>query len=233
METKFNCLYEDKQIIVVQKPQNMPSQGDSSGDGNLLDLIKAYIKEKDNKPGNVFLGLVHRLDRPTGGVMVFAKTSKSAERLCEQFKTDEVHKRYFAVVVGCPREKRGRLVHFLKKDERNNMVTIVPASTVGAKRAELTYEVLDTEKGFSLVEINLITGRSHQARVQMAALGTPIYGDVKYGGNKTPKAMLNLYAVELHFDHPVTKEHMRFICYPPEDRPMWNLFKIDRYLMIK
>ena len=167
MENKFNILFEDNQIIVVEKPQNVPSQGDASGDNNMLDMVKAYIKEKYNKPGNVFCGLVHRLDRPTGGVMVFAKTSKSASRLSEQFKTDDVHKIYFAVVVGCPKVKKGHLVHFLKKDEKNNMVEIVPQSTEGAKRAELDYEVLEEKNGYSLVKINLITGRSHQARVHL------------------------------------------------------------------
>ena len=233
MENKFNILFEDNQVIVVQKPQNMPSQGDSSNDENLLDLIKAYIKEKYNKPGNVYLGLVHRLDRPTGGVMVFAKTSKSASRLCEQFKTEDVHKTYFAVVVGSPREKQGKLVHYLKKDEKNNMVVVVPASTTGAKKAELTYSVLEEKNGYSLVQINLITGRSHQARVQMKMLGTPIFGDVKYGGENAQKGLLNLYAVQLVFDHPVTKEKMRFICYPPEQEKMWNLFNLEKHLLIK
>lgn len=233
MENKFNILFEDNQIIVVEKPQNVPSQGDSSGDNNMLDMIKAYIKEKYNKPGNVYCGLVHRLDRPTGGVMVFAKTSKSASRLSEQFKTDDVHKIYFAVVVGCPKVKKGHLVHYLKKDEKNNMVEIVPQSTEGAKRAELDYEVLEEKNGYSLVKINLITGRSHQARAQMKALGTPIYGDVKYGGAGAKTGLLNLFAVQLTFDHPVTKDHMRFICYPPEDVKMWNIFNLEKYLLIK
>lgn len=233
METKFNLLYEDNQIIVVEKPQNIPSQSDSSGDENMLDMVKAYIKEKYNKPGNVYCGLVHRLDRPTGGVMVFARTSKSANRLSEQFKTDDVHKTYFAVVVGTPKVKKGHLIHYLKKDEKNNMVEIVPQSTVGAKRAELDYEVLEEENGYSLVQINLITGRSHQARVQMKSLGTPIYGDVKYGGKTAQTGLLNLYAVQLTFDHPVTKDHMRFICYPPEQAKMWNLFNLEKYLLVK
>ena len=233
MENKFNILFEDNQIIVVEKPQNVPSQGDSSGDESILDMVKDYIKVKYNKPGNVFLGLVHRLDRPTGGVMVFAKTSKSASRLSEQFKTDDVHKTYFAVVVGEPREKKGRLLHFLKKDEKNNMVEIVPASTAGAKRAELDYEVLETKEGHSLIRINLITGRSHQARIQMKSLGTPIYGDVKYGGKNAKQGLLNLFAVELRFEHPVSKDSMRFICYPPEQASMWKLFNLEKYLLIK
>ncbi len=233
METKFNILFEDNQIIVVQKPQNVPSQADSSGDENMLDMVKAYIKEKYNKPGNVYCGLVHRLDRPTGGVMVFAKTSKSANRLSEQFKSDDVHKTYFAVCVGEPKVKKGHLVHFLKKDEKNNMVEVVPASTEGAKRAELNYEVLETREGHSLVQIELITGRSHQARVQMKTIGIPIYGDVKYGGKDAKTGYLNLYAVQLTFEHPVSKDHMRFICYPPEQEKMWNLFNLEKYLLVR
>ena len=230
MENKFNILFEDNQIIVVEKPQNVPSQGDSSGDNNMLDMIKAYIKEKYNKPGNVYCGLVHRLDRPTGGVMVFAKTSKSASRLSEQFKTDDVHKIYFAVVIGCPKVKKGHLVHYLKKDEKNNMVEIVPQSTEGAKRAELDYEVLEEKNGYSLVKINLITGRSHQARVQMKALGTPIYGDVKYGGTGAKSGLLNLFAVQLTFDHPVSKARVTFKVIPPADQKPWKDFNVERYI---
>lgn len=233
MGKELEVLYEDNHIIVVNKPQNIPSQADSSEDEDMLTIIKNYIKEKDNKPGNVFLGLVHRLDRPTGGVMVFAKTSKAASRLSEQFKTDDVHKTYFAVVVGTPKEKSKHLVHYLKKDARENKVVVVPQFTEGAKHAELNYEVLDTQKGYSLVKINLITGRSHQARVQMKTIGTPIYGDQKYGGENMPKAYLNLFAVQLVFDHPVTKEKMRFIVYPPEQNSMWKLFNIEKYLDIK
>lgn len=232
MKKELEVLYEDNHIIVVNKPQNIPSQADKSEDEDMLTIVKNYIKEKENKPGNVYVGLVHRLDRPTGGVMVFAKTSKAASRLSEQFSTDDVHKIYFAVVVGTPKVKSGRLVHYLKKDLRENKVAIVPQFTEGAKRAELTYEVLEIKNGYSLVKINLITGRSHQARVQMKSLGTPIYGDVKYGGENMPKAYLNLYAVQLLFDHPTTKERMRFIVYPPEDKSMWKLFDLEKYLTV-
>lgn len=233
MEKELEVLFEDNQIIVVNKPQNIPSQADESKDEDMLTIVKNYIKEKHNKPGNVYLGLVHRLDRPTGGVMVFAKTSKSANRLCEQFKTEDVHKTYFAVVVGTPKEKSKHLVHYLKKDARENKVVVVPQFTEGAKEAILNYEVLDTAKGHSLVRIDLVTGRSHQARVQMKTIGTPIYGDQKYGGETMPKGLLNLFAVQLVFDHPTTKEKMRFIVYPPEQASMWKLFNIEKYLDIK
>lgn len=229
----LEVLYEDNQVIVVNKPQNIPSQGDSSNDENMLDIVKNYIKEKYNKPGNVFVGLVHRLDRPTGGVMVFAKTSKSASRLSEQFKTDDVHKTYLAVVVGTPKEKSKRLVHYLRKNIRENKVEIVPQFTEGAKRAELNYEVLDSKNGYSLVRVELVTGRSHQIRVQMKAIGTPIYGDVKYGGENMPKGLLNLFATQLVFEHPTTKDKMRFIVYPPETISKWNLFDIEKYLTVK
>lgn len=229
----LEILYEDNQVIVVNKPQNIPSQADSSNDENMLDIVKNYIKEKYNKPGDVFVGLVHRLDRPTGGVMVFAKNSKSASRLSEQFKTDEVHKTYLAVVVGTPKEKSRRLVHYLKKNARENKVEIVPQFTEGAKKAELSYEVLDSKNGYSLVRVELVTGRSHQIRVQMKAIGTPIYGDVKYGGENMPKGLLNLYATQLVFDHPTTKDKMRFIVYPPESVSKWNLFDLEKYLTVK
>ena len=232
MEKELEVLYEDNHIIVVNKPQNIPSQADSSGDEDMLSVVKAYIKEKYNKPGNVYVGLVHRLDRPTGGVMVFAKTSKAASRLSEQFKTDDVHKTYFCVVKGIPKQKSGRLTHFLKKDEKENKVVVVPQLTGGAKRAELDYEVLESVKGYSLVRVNLITGRSHQVRVQMQTIGTPIYGDVKYGGEDMPKGLLNLYAVTLVLDHPTTKEKLRFIVYPPEQTSMWKLFNLEKYLQV-
>ena len=233
MEKELEVLYEDNHVIVVNKPQNIPSQADSSEDENMLDIVKNYIKVKENKPGNVYVGLVHRLDRPTGGVMVFAKSSKAASRLSEQFKTDDVHKTYFAVVVGEPKEKAKRLVHFLKKNERENKVEVVPQFTEGAKRAELDYEVLETKNGYSLVKVNLITGRSHQVRVQMKTIGTPIYADVKYGGETMPKGLLNLFAVQLVFDHPTTKDKMRFIVYPPEKTSKWNLFDIEKYLAVQ
>lgn len=227
----IRILHEDNSIIVVDKPQNMPTQEDASGDTDLLTMIKQHIKEKYNKPGEAFCGLVHRLDRPTGGVMVFARNSKSATRLSEQIKNGEFEKTYFAVLVGTPREKKGSLVHYLKKDDTKNIVEIVPRLTQGAKRAELEYEVLESKNGYSLVRVHLLTGRSHQIRVQMASLKTPIYGDVKYG-NPKEKGLLNLYCVELKIFHPITKQKMIFRSYPPETENMWNLFGLDKYLEI-
>lgn len=228
----MEILFEDNQIIVVKKPQNVPSQADSSGDKDMLSLVKEYIKEKYNKPGNVFVGLVHRLDRPTGGVMVFAKTSKAASRLSAQIQDGTLEKQYMCVVCGTPREKMGTLVHYIKKDEKNNMVEIVPQSTEGAKRAQLEYKVLSTSGKYSLLSVKLFTGRSHQIRVQLKSIGCPIFGDQKYGGENAPKANLNLFAVELKFVHPVSKDKMVFRCYPPETENAWKLFNIDQFLRI-
>lgn len=233
MKDEFRVLYEDNAIVVVEKPQNIPSQEDSSGDRDMLTMVKDYVKEKYNKPGNVFIGLVHRLDRPTGGVMVFARNSKSASRLSEQFNLHTAEKTYFAVLCGCPRDKKGKLTHYLKKDASTNTVVVVPALSEGAKKAELEYEVLETVDGYSLVKVHLLTGRSHQIRVQFKTIGTPIYGDAKYGKEQSPKGLLNLYAVELVLEHPTQKDRMRFICYPPEEELMWKKFNIEKYLLIK
>ena len=224
----LNVIYEDNHVIVVIKPQNIPTQEDESKDKDLLTMVKEYIKEKDNKPGNVFVGLVHRLDRPTGGVMVFAKTSKAASRLSAQIAENEFKKRYLAVVLGKPREKRLKLVNYLQKNARTNTVQVVPELTTGAKRAELEYEVLESKEKVSLVDVKLYTGRSHQIRVQMKHIGCPVYGDVKYGGAKLAKGHnLALWAYELKFVHPTTKENMTFKVYPPEDIVPWNVFDLN------
>lgn len=230
---KLKVLYEDNQIIVVLKPQNLPTQGDSSGDESLLDLVKQYIKEKYEKPGEAFIGLVHRLDRPTGGVMVFARTSKAAARLAEQLKDGSFEKKYLAVVVGTPRDRQARLTNYLMKDEKNNLVTVVPAAYEGAKKAELSYKVLESTQKVSLVDIKLHTGRSHQARVQMKHIGTPIFGDARYGGDTLAKGHnLALWAYELRFYHPVSKTPMVFVAYPPQEKTPWDKFAIDRFVSV-
>ena len=224
----MEILYEDNHIIVVHKPQGVPSQEDSSGDKDLLTMVKEYIKEKYTKPGNVFVGLVHRLDRPTGGVMVFAKNSKSAARLCDQIASGEMDKTYFAIVNGNLTSASGRLINYLKKDERLNKVAIVPQTEDGAKRAELSYSVLARKDDLSLVKVKLLTGRGHQIRVQFANIKHPLVGDNKYG--KAEKVMLNLYAVELAFNHPTTKQKMVFRVYPPEQSNAWNKFNLEKFL---
>ena len=225
---ELNVVYEDNHIIVVIKPQNIPTQEDESHDKDLLTMVKEYIKVKENKPGNVFVGLVHRLDRPTGGIMVFAKTSKAASRLTQEMHTGDFKKRYLTIVVGKPREKRAKLVNYLLKNARTNTVQVVPELTTNAKRAELDYIVLDEKEKVSLLDVNLATGRSHQIRVQLKNIGCPVYGDVKYGGDKLAKGHnLALWAYELKFVHPTTKENMTFKCYPPEDITPWNVFNLD------
>ena len=194
--------------------------------------MKEYIKEKYNKPGNVYVGLVHRLDRPTGGIMVFAKTSKAAARLSAQITDGTFEKQYFCVVCGVPREKQGRLIHYLKKNEKDNIVEIVPQLTEGAKRAELEYKVLCTKGNYSLLQVKLFTGRSHQIRVQLKSIGCPIYGDAKYGGETKRGVNLNLFAVELRFEHPVSHERLVFKVYPPEDENAWKLFNVDQFLRV-
>lgn len=231
MQDDLIILHEDNHIIVTVKPHNIPSQGDSSGDKSQLDIIKEYIKNTYNKPGNAFVGLVHRLDRPTGGVMVFAKTSKAAARLSEQIRSGEFEKRYLAVTVGRPRDSRGRQVNYLIKDEANNMVKIAPALVEGAKRAELDYHLLESYDKLSLIEIKLVTGRSHQARVQMAALGCPIYADYKYGATIGKGNNLALWAYSLKFAHPISKQVMVFKVFPPETSP-WTYFAVPKHINV-
>ncbi len=233
----INVVYEDNHILVVVKPQNLPTCGDESGDDNLLDLLKQYIKEKYNKPGDAYLGLLHRLDRPTGGVMVFAKTSKSASRLSESIRNGEFEKKYLAVTVGVPREKKALLRNGLIKDEKKNMVTCVPLHMEGAKQAALEYKIIEKKEGkqsVALLDIQLLTGRSHQVRVQLNFIGCPLFGDYKYGAGKTPEGHnLALWAYQLRFPHPVTKEIMVFRVLPQTDAMPWALFDIATKLSIK
>ncbi len=229
---RIPVLYEDKHIIVVVKPQNVPSQEDASGDADMLSILKGYIKERDGKQGNVYLGLVHRLDRVTGGVMVFAKNDKSASRLSEAIRNGNVTKKYLAVVLGKPARPEGTLVNYLKKHATTNVVYVSSEGTQGAKRAELTYKLLESKGGIiSLTEIQLGTGRSHQIRVQMSAYGNPLFGDVKYGGDRLSKGHnLALWAFYLEFTHPVTGDTMRFVSYPPEDKEPWVKFDLEKYV---
>ena len=214
----INILYEDNHLLVVEKPINVLVQSDISGDEDLLSILKKYIKEKYNKPGNVYLGLVHRLDRPVGGVMVFAKTSKAAKRISSQIVSHELKKSYYAVVCG-ELKVDGTLKDKIMKDNKLNKSFISPLG----KEAELSYKVMGFNSGFSLVDINLKTGRSHQIRVQFSHYGYPLYGDQKYNEN-TPIDNIALYAYGLEFVHPVTKEKMIFKL-PLPNRYPFNLFK--------
>lgn len=225
MDIKSSIIYEDNHVIVVVKPYNIAVQEDESKDMDLLTMLKNYIKERDNKPGNVFVGLVHRLDRPTGGVMVFAKTSKAAKRLTEQIKNKQMKKHYLCVVCGKPQIAEDRLVTYLKKDEKTNTVYIAPKLEMGSKEAVLEYKILETKNNYSLIDVDLITGRSHQIRVQMAKqLNCPLYGDFKYG-DKLHGGNLALWAYELKFVHPTTKEIMKFRVAPDCNNSVFKNFQ--------
>lgn len=223
-------LYEDNHIIVVLKPQNVACCPDSTGDDNLFDCVARYIKEKYAKPGNAFVGLVHRLDRPTGGVMVYAKTSKAAARLSEQMKSGGFEKKYLAVLCGTPSKKSGTLENYLRKNTINNMVYVCTQTEEGAKYASLDYNILEEAGGLSLADVKLHTGRTHQIRVQMAAINTPVYGDMRYGGEFAIKGRLALWAYSLAFTHPVTKERMRFLSEPPAEETPWKFFSLSEFV---
>lgn len=229
---KLTVLYEDNQIIVVIKPQNVPTQSDDSKDVDMLSMVKAYVKEKYNKEGEAFIGLVHRLDRPTGGVMVFARNSKSAKRLTEQFQAHTTEKIYYAVTNGVVKYKKDTLINYLEKNEKENMVKVVPMGVSGAKKAELIYEELENNGKESLLKIQILTGRSHQIRVQMANIGFPLYGDGKYGKDKNKATKnLGLWAGKLSFIHPVTKEKMVFIAMPDTSSLPWKKFNMEKYFV--
>lgn len=217
---KINILYEDNHLLVVEKPINMPVCEDESGDINLLSLLKKYIKNKYHKPGNVYLGLVHRLDRPVGGVMVFAKTSKAASRLSSQIQKNEMEKIYYAIVEHKV-SKCGTFEDYLVKDHKKNMTFV--GDVDNGKYACLDYKCIAYHEGFSLVEIHLHTGRSHQIRVQFASRGFPLVGDAKYNLNSYNKTNIALFAKRLSFIHPITKERLTFELELPKRYP-FNLF---------
>ena len=231
-EKDLIVLYEDNHIIVVYKPQNVPCCEDQTGDVDLLSVVRDYVKVKENKPGNVYIGLVHRLDRVTGGVMVFAKSSKAAGRLGEQMKEGDFEKKYLAVLVGSPKEKKAVLSDYLKKNPVNNMVYVCPPLTEGAKFAELEYRIVDEKGGLSLAVVKLHTGRTPQIRVQFSSRGTPLFGDMRYGGENAKKGRIALWAASLSFSHPVSKERLTFKIEPPKDEIPWNKFDITDQTMI-
>lgn len=218
----LSILYEDNHLLGVEKMINVPTQADASGDMDMLSILKEDIKVRFSKPGNVYLGLVHRLDRPVGGAMIFAKTSKAASRLSDAVRTRKFEKTYMAVVHGTPPAKQGRLTHTLLKNEKTNIVSVVPEGTPGGKNAILDYYVLGQTDKLSLVQVVLHTGRSHQIRVQCMAMGCPLYGDQKYGVElNKPGQQLALWSVSVGFPHPVTKEHVQLISIPPRNFP-WS-----------
>lgn len=221
----WSVLYEDNHLLAVNKPAGMLVQGDRTGDTPLVDHAKAYLKEKYHKPGAVFLGVIHRIDRPVSGVVVLARTTKALERMTRLFRERKVHKKYLAVVDGKPDPPEGRLVHWLKKNEATNKTTFFEKETAGASHSELSYKLQRVAGKTSLLEITPLTGRSHQIRVQLAALGCPIKGDLKYGGSRgTSSSAIALHASALSFNHPTTGE-MLTVKAPLPDSNEWKPFR--------
>lgn len=222
----INVIYEDNHLLVVEKPVNVLSQGDDTNDKDMVNLLKNYLKVKYNKPGNVFVGLVHRLDRPVGGIMVFAKTSKAASRLSEQVRNKSFKKTYRAVLNGNMKKDKDILKDFLYKNKKTNMVSVVNKNHKDAKDAELSYETISKNEKFSMVQVDLKTGRPHQIRVQFSSRNHPLFGDQRYGQHINKKGdQIALWSYKIEITHPTTKEEMEFICNPPNNYP-WNLFEV-------
>lgn len=225
ISTKDNLqiLHEDNHIIVVNKRVGDIVQGDKTGDKPLSEVVKEYIKDKYNKPGEVFLGVVHRLDRPTTGIVVFARTSKALTRLNELFSNRETQKTYWAVVKNKPEKEQDTLVHYLKRNEKNNTSKAHLKETSESKKASLDYKIIKTLDNYFALEINLHTGRHHQIRAQLTAIGCPIKGDLKYGFDRSnPDGGIHLHARKLSFIHPVSKESIEIIAPTPKD-VIWDL----------
>ncbi len=220
-----NVLFEDNHLIVINKPAGMLVQGDRTGDIPLVEYIKAYIKDKYNKPGKVFLGIPHRIDRPTSGILVFARTSKALERMNRLFKEREVEKTYWAVVKNCPKKKEGQLENFLFKNQQKNKSYALREEKKGTKKAILSYKWLGQSDHYHLLEVYPQTGRHHQIRVQLAAIGSPIKGDLKYGAPRSNKdASIHLHARKIKFIHPVQKEPLEIVAPPPMHDAVWRFF---------
>lgn len=223
-------LFEDNHLLVVVKPPGIPSQEDESGDPDMLTLLKEDLKIRHNKPGNVFLGLVHRLDRPVGGAMLFAKTSKGASRLSDTVRTREFGKTYIAVVHGTPKQAQATLKHWMRKDSKRNVSDVFDRPVADAKEAVLDYAVIASSGGFSLVAVKLHTGRSHQIRAQMSAIGCPLYGDAKYGAASGQRSASHgtvaLWSSSVSFPHPISKEWMTFRSIPAQQAAEWSRWQL-------
>ncbi|MCX6171505.1 MAG: RNA pseudouridine synthase [Flavobacterium sp.] len=223
IKENLQILHEDNHIIVINKRAGDIVQGDKTGDKPLSEIVKEYIKEKYNKPGEVFLGVVHRLDRPTTGIVVFARTSKALERLNAMFSNRETQKAYWAVVKNKPSKAEDTLVHYLKRNEKNNTSKAHLKEVPESKKASLDYKIIKELDNYYVLEINLHTGRHHQIRAQLNAIGCPIKGDLKYGFDRSnPDGGIHLHARKLVFNHPVTKETIKLIAPAPKD-VIWNL----------
>ena len=220
-------VYEDNHIIVVNKTSSEIVQGDKTGDTPLSEMVKQYLKEKYNKPGNVFIGVTHRLDRPVSGLVVFAKTSKALPRLNEMFRNGEVKKIYWAIVKECPKETEGELVHYLVRNEKQNKSYAYDKEVKNSKKAVLHYKLIGHSQNYYLLEVDLKTGRHHQIRCQLAKMGCPIKGDLKYGFPRSnPDGSICLHARTVQFVHPVSKEMIQLTAPVPEGN-LWNGFEMD------
>ena len=218
----MQVVYEDNHIIIVSKRSGEIVQGDKTGDRTLADDVKQYIKEKYAKPGNVFLGVVHRLDRPVWGLVVFAKTSKALSRLNDMFRTGDVHKTYWAITQNCPAEPEATLTDWIRRNEKQNKSYAYDREVPNSKKAMLHYKVIGRSDNYTLVEVNLMTGRHHQIRCQLANIGCPIKGDLKYGARRSNSdGSISLLARRIEFVHPVSKEHITVEAQLPDDK-LWH-----------
>jgi 23S rRNA pseudouridine1911/1915/1917 synthase len=226
MKINIQIIFEDNHLLVVSKPPNVLSQKDRTGDADMLTILKNEIKIRDNKPGNVFLGLVHRLDRPVGGVMAFAKTSKCAARLSDQIRKKVFTKTYLAVIHGKPAKRKDTLINYLLKNHTSNTVSVVDNWVKGAKKAMMDYEIVDEADGFSLVKVFLYTGRPHQIRVQLSSIGHPLYGDQRYGFKVNKKGQqIALWSHSITCEHPTFRKKITFTSFPKNEHP-WNNFNL-------
>tara|TARA_R110001592_G_scaffold16998_2_gene72100 strand:+ start:3544 stop:4269 length:726 start_codon:yes stop_codon:yes gene_type:complete len=233
MERIVQPIYEDNHLLIVNKPAGILVQGDNTGDKPLVDYCKDYLKEKYNKPGAVFLGVVHRIDRPVSGIVVFARTSKALERMNKLFATRKIQKTYWAVVKRKPRQPEGKLISWLKKDPSKNITTAYDYQEEGSQKAELDFKVLGKLNDHYLIEVKPITGRPHQIRVQLSELGCPIRGDLRYGFSKpNPDKSINLHAKGLYFEHPIKKEQLIIRAGLPNDQ-FWEQFLTLEKIKIK
>ena len=218
----MTVLYEDNHLVVVNKAPGEIVQGDKTGDKPLSEEVKEYLKVKYNKPGNVFCGVTHRLDRPTSGIVVFAKTSKALSRLNAMFKNNEIDKTYWAVVKKLPEKTEATLTHYLIKNERTNKSTAYDVEKPNTKKSVLHYKVIGQSQNYNLLEVDLETGRHHQIRCQLSKIGSPIKGDLKYGAERSnPDGSISLHARKIAFIHPVSKEKIKLVAPTPDD-VLWN-----------
>ncbi len=222
----MEILYEDNHLIAVNKTCSDLTQGDKTGDETLPDKVKYYLKEKYNKPGNVFCGVTHRLDRPTSGVVLFAKTGKALSRLNEMFQQHEVKKTYWAIVKVAPKEPEATLIHYLVRNEKQNKSYAYDVEKTRAKKAVLSYKTIAQSDNYTLLEINLETGRHHQIRCQLAKIGSPIKGDLKYGFTRSnPDGSISLHSRRIEFIHPVSKEKIDIVAPVPQGDVLWKAFE--------